>query len=59
MMFMKMQTQWNTSMSGVIGLKYEVLQWLCTLYSVKDQCAMFEGIQIMEATVIPLLNEKE
>ena len=34
MMFLRLQTQWNTTMGGFIGIKYEVLEWLCRLYSV-------------------------
>mgnify|MGYP003139568607 FL=1 len=59
MMFIRLQTQWNTTMGGFIGIKYEVLEWLCRLYSVKDHVAMLEGIQIMEASALKLLNEKE
>jgi len=57
MMFMRLQTQWNTVMGGVTGLKYEVLQWLCGLYSVEDPKAMLEGIQVMEAAALQVLND--
>ena len=54
-----MATQWNVSMSGVIGLKYEVLEWFCRLYLVDDARAMLEGIQTMERTALKVLNEKD
>ena len=57
MMFLRMQTQWNTTMGGVSGLKYEVLRWLCDLYSVEDPKAMLEGIQVMEAEALKVLND--
>ena len=57
MMFLRLQTQWNVSMSGPVGLKYEVLPWLCDLYSVKDSHAMFEGLQIMERAALRVLRE--
>jgi hypothetical protein len=57
MMFMRMQTQWNVVMGGFTGLKYEVLRWLCDLYSVEDPKAMLEGIQVMEAAALQVLND--
>ena len=59
MMFLRMQTQWNTTMGGYSGLKYEVLRWLCDLYSVEDPKAMLEGIQVMEATALQELNKSD
>jgi hypothetical protein len=46
-------------MSGVVGLKYEVLEWFCRLYLVDDAKAMLEGIQTMERTALKVLNEKD
>lgn len=57
MMFMRLQTQWQVTMGGFVGLRYEVLQWLCGLYSVEDVRTMLEGIQIMEAAALRVLNE--
>ena len=59
MMFLRLQTQWNTTMGGVVGLKYEVLPWLCDLYLIEDKRAMLEGIQIMERVALKALNEKD
>ena len=58
MMFLRVQTQWNVTMGGYVGLKYEALQWLCGLYSVEDTRAMLEGIQVMEAAALLVLNER-
>lgn len=55
-MFLRMSTQWNTSMSGLTGLNYPSLEWLCKLYAVKDPVAIFEGVQVMELTVLQTLN---
>ena len=52
LMFLRLQTQWNVSTGGVIGLKYEVLPWLCDLYSIKDVRTMFEGLQVMEGAAL-------
>lgn len=57
MMFMRMQTQWNITTSGYAGLKYEVLRWLCDLYSIEDPKAMLEGIQVMESAALKVLNK--
>jgi hypothetical protein len=57
MMFLRMQTQWNITMGGYAGLKYETLRWLCDLYSVEDPKAMLEGIQVMEAAALKVLND--
>ena len=58
LMFVRMSTQWHTSMAGLTGLNYPSLEWLCKLYSVKDPAAIFEGIQVMESTVLVILNKK-
>ena len=45
MMFLRMQTQWQVSMSGYVGLKYEVLLGtggLCDLYNVEDHRDLLE-----------------
>ena len=57
-MFLRMTTQWNTSMAGLTGLNYPSLEWLCKLYSVKDPVAIFEGIQVMESAALAILNSK-
>tara|TARA_Y100001968_G_scaffold310149_1_gene330788 strand:+ start:373 stop:516 length:144 start_codon:yes stop_codon:yes gene_type:complete len=46
-------------MSGLVGLKYEVLEWFCRLYLVDDARAMLEGIQIMERAALNIINEKD
>ena len=58
-MFLRLQTQWNTNMGAIIGLKYEVLEWLCRLYLIKDKQSMLEGIQVMEAAALKLLNKQD
>jgi hypothetical protein len=61
MMFLRMQTQWQVSMSGYVGLKYEVLLGtggLCDLYNVEDHKDLFERLQIMEASALTELRKK-
>ena len=57
-MFIRMSTQWNTSMAGLTGLNYPSLEWLCKLYSVKDPVNLFEGLQVMEHTALSCFNKK-
>jgi len=56
LMFIRMSTQWHTSMAGLTGLNYPSLEWLCKLYSVKDPVAIFEGMQVMELAALAVLN---
>ena len=62
MMFLRMQTQWNVTMGGYVGLKYEVLLGaggLMSLYDVDNPRGLLEDIQVMEATALAELNKKD
>ena len=59
MMFTRLQTQWNVVMGGYTGLRYEVLPWMCDLYSVEDPRSMLEGIQVMESAALQVLNDND
>ena len=59
-MFLRMQTQWDVSMSGYVGLKYEVLLCsggLCDLYNVEDRKDLLERLQVMEASALTELRK--
>jgi len=56
--FLRCQTQWRTTMSGVCGLDYTAVQWLFRLYEVKDPPAVLEDLQIMEAAAMKILNKE-
>jgi len=61
MMFLHMQTQWTVSMSGYVGLKYEVLVGsggLFDLYNVEDRRDVLERIQVLEATALTELRKR-
>ena len=51
-MFCRMTTQWRVGMNGRLGFDYNVLPWLFSLYPTADPCAVFEGLQIMEVTIL-------
>lgn len=60
LMFLRMQTQWNVSMSGFVGLKYEVLLGaggLFELYNVENRVAMLEDLKVMEAAALKEINK--
>ena len=61
-MFLRCQTQWNTTFGGVVGLKYEVLLLdggLFDLYHVDNRQEMFEGLQLMESVVMKEMNKEK
>ena len=60
MMFLRMGTQWQVSMAGYTGMKYEVL--LCSgglfdLYNVKDRRTMLEDLRTMEAAALAEIHK--
>ena len=57
-LFLRCQTQWRTTMNGVLGLDYVAVAWLFRLYAVKDKRAMLEDLQIMEAAAMATLNAR-
>lgn len=59
MMFARMATQWQVGTSGLVGLNYPSLEWLCKLYSVEEPVTIFEGIQVMEMTVLGHMRAKD
>ena len=54
-MFLRCQTQWRVTMSGVLGLDYGAVSWLLTLYAVEDQRSMLENLQVMESSVLAII----
>ena len=58
-MFLRLQTQWNTNMGAIIGLKYEALPWLCDLYLVDNPRSMLEGLQVMECVAVKAMNDND
>jgi len=57
-MFLRVQTQWRTTMSGVLGLDYGALAWLFMMYEVEDQRALLEDLQVMEAAAMVTINSR-
>ena len=58
MMFLRMQTQWNVSMNGLVGLNYQALETLIPLYHVKEPVELFERVQVIERAALVKMNSK-
>ncbi len=58
MMLLRMQTQWNVSMSGLVGLNYQALETLMRLYHVKKPVELFEKVQVIERAALVKMNSK-
>jgi hypothetical protein len=57
LMWMRVGTQWRTTMDGISGLDYSVLLGpgkMFDLYAVDNGREMLEDLQVMEATVLEL-----
>ena len=57
-MFLRCQTQWRTTMNGVLGLDYGAVAWVLKLYEVEDQRALLEDLQVMEAAAMVTINTR-
>ena len=57
-MFLRCQTQWRTTMSGVLGLDYAAVAWLFMMYEVEDQRSLLEDLQVMEAAAMGTINSR-
>ena len=57
-MFLRCQTQWRTTMSGVLGLDYGAVAWVLKLYEVEDHRSMLEDLQVMEAAAMVTINTR-
>jgi len=47
-MFLRLQTQWNVGVNGVIGLNYQSLEFLFRIYETKKPRKMLEKIRLIE-----------
>lgn len=58
LMFLRCQTQWRTSMAGVVGLDYGVVLQLMDLYAVNNKRQVLEDLQVMEAHARDLFQKE-
>ena len=57
-MFLRLQTQWRTTMKGLLGLDYGAVAWILRLYEVEDPRALLEDLQVMEAAALLSINSR-
>ena len=58
-MFLRLQTQWRVGATGIVGLDYNAVQWMFEMYEVKEPRRLLDDLQIIEATVVETLNQRE
>tara|TARA_R100001510_G_C7562624_1_gene142107 strand:- start:45 stop:341 length:297 start_codon:yes stop_codon:yes gene_type:complete len=58
-LFLRCQTQWRVSMSGIIGLDYTTVLEMIKLYGIEDSVSMIEKLQVIEAGVLQVLNKEK
>lgn len=54
-MFLRVQTQWRATSSGVVGLDYGVVLQLASLQQIADPVALLDDLQIMESRAVELI----
>lgn len=61
-MFLRLQTQWRI-IGGMavayMGLDYQAVAWMFSLYNVEQPRQLLEDLQVMEAAALPLLNQRD
>lgn len=58
-MFLRLQTQWNVSAGGVVGLNYQSAEFLFRIGKVENPLEMLEGLQVMEVAALRVMNAKQ
>ncbi len=58
-LFLRCQTQWRVSISGIIGLDYTTVLEMIKLYGIEDSVSMIEKLQVIEAGVLQVLNKEK
>lgn len=58
LVFLRCQTQWRTTMAGVMGLDYGVILQMLDLYAVSNRLQVMEDLQVMEGRAKQLINEQ-
>ena len=57
-LFLMVQTQWRTGGSGLVGLDYGAVRWVMELQGVTDPLAVLDDLQVIEARVIEIMNDR-
>jgi hypothetical protein len=57
-LFLRVQTQWRTSIGGVTGLDYASVISTAKLYKYRNLHSVLEDLQVMEVTAMAELNKE-
>ena len=58
-LFLKVQTQWRIGgLGNLLGLCYSSVIETAKLYAIEDLPSVFEDLQVLEVTVMSLLNKE-
>lgn len=58
LMFLRMATQWNTDQGAYVGLNYQSAEFLFKIYGVQDPMQTMDGLRVMEAEALNILNRR-
>jgi len=59
LLFLRVQTQWRTGMSGVVGLDYAAVERDCSIYNVPLTPELMDNIRVMEMAAMAELNRND
>ena len=57
-LFVGLETQWNVTAGGFIGLRYEGVEAMLRMSGVKKVRSVFERLQVMEQAALKVLNDR-
>ena len=57
-LFLMVQTQWRSGPSGLIGLDYGAVRWVMELQGVAEPLGVLDDLQVIEARVIEIVNDR-
>lgn len=60
-MFVRVQTQWRIiggMGAAYVGLDYQSVAWMFSIYNVENPRQLLEDLQVMEAAALEVLNKR-
>ena len=52
LLFIRCQTQWRTGINGLVGLDYQAVLSVGSLYQMADLPSVLEDLQVIEHTIL-------
>ena len=59
LLFVRVATQWRTTLSGVVGLDYNAVRAVAEWRGVRINEQLFEDLRVMEQAALEALNERK